>query len=439
MRGRWGARATALAGVMSLGLAIAVAIAADSGSQSRAQVGTESPPPASTSEPALTMVPEPTTAAPTVAPSPSTVAQTSGLAWVELDRYALRPGEALQLRGGGFAPGETVRAALRDSAGERALGDLAADGVGSLAASPLPLPALDRGSYTLVLTGDQSGAVVERRLTVVGFDPWVVLDHYTLAPGTSTGLQGFGFQPGEAVQVHVDGATRPLQRAEADQQGELRIENLVRATPADVGKHRLVVRSESGRADLDTTYEVLPFYPVMTLAAYAGPPGAEVRFDGRGFAPGETVRILLGPDGRLQEVASFQADQDGAFQEAGPWRVPYNAQGGELRLVAEGEQSRVARDQTFQVVRHQPWLSLDQTSGPPGTQVTVQGAGFGAEEPVALSVAGRELATATADARGALADVGPLALPQDASGELELVAHGQETGAQASATFFSAQ
>ena len=96
-------------------------------------------------------------------------------------------------------------------------------------------------------------------------------------------------------------------------------------------------------------------------------------FNGSGFAPNESVQIYTSGVGSAV-LASGSADSSGSFTATA--RVPQTPWGPRLFL-GTGQSSGRLGAASFSMG---PRLVLNPTSGPPGTAVTVQGYGYGAEE-----------------------------------------------------------
>ena len=113
----------------------------------------------------------------------------------------------------------------------------------------------------------------------------------------------------------------------------------------------------------------------------ADPPGgyykSSLDFAGSGFAPGETVRIYTSGVGSAV-LASAAADSTGSFSVTA--RAPQSTYGPRIFL-GVGQSSGKLGAAGFSM---SPRLVLNPTSGAAGTEVTVEGDGFGAPETVEI-------------------------------------------------------
>ena len=356
---------------------------------------------------------------------------------LDLRSYAAHPGEALDLTGAGFAPGEAVRLYLADSPAP-SLATLTADAQGGITASAVKVPDLPDGVHTLVAEGEQTGVTVRREFSVVDYTPWVVLSTYALRPGGAVDASGHGFAPGEEVQVYLDDANSPTLALKAGADGTVRVRSVFAARPEDVGKHRVTLAGASTNTQVSATLEVLPYVPKLALTSWAGPPGAGVTFTGEGFAPGETVRVYLERASSRDQVAAFPTGADGAFEGAGAYVVPVEAATGKLRFVAVGDQSRVPVSQDFDVQNPSPWVELSAYSGPAGTPPSFRGRGFAPGEKVEAHLGaanGPIVGSATADRQGSFDWAGPLALPAGQVGPIRLYVVGAASRTSADAEY----
>lgn len=356
---------------------------------------------------------------------------------LDLRSYAAHPGEALDLTGAGFAPGEAVRLYLADSPSP-SLATLTADAQGGVAASAVKVPDLPAGIHTLVAEGEQTGVAVRREFGVVDYTPWVVLSTYALRPGGAVDVSGHDFAPGEEVQVYLDDASSPTLALKSGADGTVSVRAAFAARPEDVGKHRVVLAGASTRTQASATLEVLAYVPKLALTSWAGPPGAGVAFTGEGFAPGETVRVYLEQASSREQVAAFPAGADGAFQGAGAYAVPGEAATGKLRFVAVGDQSRVPVSQDFAVQAPSAWAELSAYSGPAGAPPSFRGKGFAPGEHVEAHLGaanGPVVGSATADRQGSFDWAGPLALPAGQVGPIRLYVVGAASRTSAEAEY----
>ncbi len=188
---------------------------------------------------------------------------------VALDTYSAAPGGQVGFAGGGFFPGEVVKAYLGSS--KAPLASVTATGVGAVHGR-MSVPSLSAGTYTLTLIGDQSQIPTSVGFSVQGFSPWVVLDRYALTPGETVGFMGHGFAPGEQVLVYLNSLqTEPVLRLKADTAGVVYAEDTWAPPSGAVGDNVLTFVGQSSKTTTTVKFTILlgvtpPAQPTPTPA-----------------------------------------------------------------------------------------------------------------------------------------------------------------------------
>ncbi len=161
---------------------------------------------------------------------------------------------------------------------------------------------------------------------------------------------------------------------------------------------------------------------VISLSPPSGSPGTTVTFTGTGFGASEIIVIAF--DGST--ITTATATSAGAL--SGSFTVPASAYGTHT-VTASGVVTTTPASATFTTT---PAISWSKTSGPPGSAITLTGAGFGANEGITVAFEGSSVATATATAVGAWSK--SFTVPASASGTHTVTVTGSVTGV-ISATF----
>jgi hypothetical protein len=155
--------------------------------------------------------------------------------------------------------------------------------------------------------------------------------------------------------------------------------------------------------ELTVNFKAMGFGPGLELTTYAGRPGSHVAFVGTGWAHEDVLHVWVGEKPGGQELATFGADENGAFKDAGQARVPVKAKPGGLPLTVTGDVSQASVTLWYQVLDMTPSAELSAYEGPPGTVVSFTGRSFGAGETVHVHLrtrSGPEVAQAVADDQG---------------------------------------
>lgn len=376
-------------------------------------------------------------------------------------------GGQVQLAARGFLPGEPVvirAAAKANDPNAMVLQQLPAGPQGTLDAVAVALPEeLTSGAHALEAVGQKSGRRSAGVLWIRAREPWIVLGSNDLKPQQDWGLVAGGFAAEERALVSLEprraGAGGAQEQAKPAGSQGASPERAAPAGPVELaalptdrvgnsewfqlklpiirpGAYTLVVRGESGGQELRRDVTVKPFEPVIELSPWAGPPGTKIEMNARGFAAGETVRVLVGTDSR--EAARLTADGEGNFWGAGPARVPYDVAPGTLAVTFKGEASGTAVAAQFKVLEPKPWLELTAWYGPPSAPVGFTGGGWAAGERISFhmgSAASPPVAVGQADDHGWLRFGGPVYIPGGTGDSVTFVAVGEQSHAQAVATF----
>jgi len=281
--------------------------------------------------------------------------------------------------------------------------------------------------------------------------PWLVLGGYDVKPAQDLGLVVGGFEPDGRVRLSLEtraepaagSAGTPTPPHEPVALGELPTDavgntawSTVRMPVVPAGAYTLVVRGDPGGQELRRDVTVKPFAPVLELSPWAGPPGGRISVNARGFAPGESVDVVLGEDDRA--ATALPADGDGNIWGGSGGRVPYEAAPGSLSVTLRGQQSGARATAQFKVVEPRPWLELAPWWGPAGVPVGFHGGGWAAGERITFHVDSAmtpAVVEGQADDGGWLRGAGPATVPPDATRKVTFVAVGEQSHAVATATF----
>lgn len=325
---------------------------------------------------------------------------------LSLDRRNVAPGDFVTATGSGFAKNEPSITVTIDQTS--AATGITADANGSWTAS-LVVPSLASGSHSTVASGS---------LTSVGKAPAVTLtlgaglslERSNGAPGTVVEVRGSGFKPSESITVTAGKGLTEF-GATANSRGVWTAN--VTIPPAPTG--RLTIQASSAVSvpvEIDFTVT-----PAISMAGTGGEPGASITVTGSGFGANEsgiTVNLDLAP------VASgISANSEGSWSASFP--LP-SLPTGSYNLLASGSQTSATSVSEISVAIRAD-LNLDITSGPPGTTLTVRGAGFKASERVTVTV-GPGTANTTVAANGEGVWAANVTIPNAPSGLLAIRASG---------------
>jgi len=210
---------------------------------------------AQTTTPGPTGGPSPTTqgtAAPAAAPA-LTLSTASGL-----------PGASITANGAGFKPTETVDVTFNG----QAVGTPLVNAGGTFSLS-FTVPSLAPGQYAVLAKGRNSELTATTAFTINQGGASLAFSVPEAAPGTSLTVTGTGFQPGEGVQMQVNGVA--VGSATADTKGAASVTFVVPAALAP-GQYDVTATGQTSGVTTTTAYTVIASAtPVATVAPTAGP------------------------------------------------------------------------------------------------------------------------------------------------------------------------
>ena len=165
---------------------------------------------------------------------------------------------------------------------------------GSFEANSLTLPdQLQSGAHPLQVVGQTSGRTGTAVLWIRAPQPWLVLDSYDIPQYGDMGLVAGGFEPMDQVTISLQpatGANVQLVTVTTDQAGNAQWTQLKLPALA-AGTYAVVLKGAATGAELRREMHVTPLKPITELSPWAGPPGVPVKFNARGFAPNEQIRV----------------------------------------------------------------------------------------------------------------------------------------------------
>lgn len=355
---------------------------------------------------------------------------------ITLDTYSAKSDHTFGFSGSGFTPGELVDVRLGGMGGAP-LASFPSDAQGNVVAENVPLPLIQAGDYALYFVGEQSQTPVSVGFNVQGFQPWVVLDSYSVVPYSAMGFTGEDFVPGDHIEVYLGHVTgQPLFRLAVDANGQFAVRSAFNLPDLAQGNQQLIFVGHQSGVQIAAKFVILPFSPGLELSNYAGRPGTQIAFIGSGWARNETLHAYAG-EGRA-EVATFQADASGAFNAAGGFRLPIGTIAGGVPLTVTGNVSHAEVTLWYQALELKPSAELTAYQGPPGTVVAFTGRSFAGGERVTVHLrerGGPELASAVASDDGTIEQVSSYPIDGNWGDDIPFVLVGDDSHAEATTDF----
>ena len=228
------------------------------------------------------------------------------------------------------------------------------------------------------------------------------------APGTPVTVSGSDFGPSEVVTITFAGST--ITTTTASVAGDIFCSFTV--PTSTYGSHPVTAYGAVTTTPAETNFTTTK---KVTWNKTSGPPGTTVTLTGSGFGAYDNITVRFEGETVLTDTASSIGYWSGSFE------VPDSASGSHS-VTVQGSMTGTSYE-SFTVT---PKISLDKTSGAPGTEVTVSGSGFGDEEDgICITFDGDIVASGfTADEDGEW--TGEFTVPGGASGSHKVGAYGDD-------------
>jgi outer membrane protein assembly factor BamB len=339
------------------------------------------------------------------------------------------PGGKPYIYGNAFASGETVNiywdytgpgtgTLMATTSADTVTGSFATKGTipANTSASP--------GNVPIVGIGQISKA--SDTYTFILYQPTVALGPMTGSAQSLVTVTAYGFQENENVNVYWNNGTTPVITAKTNSNvyGYMPPQTFTIPAGTAPGSYPVTAIGQTSTITISNTFTVVA--PGSSLSITAGPVGTSTIVSGAGYTPGEVVNVIWsysGP-GTGKSVATTTAGASGLVNVS--FNVPTATSGSHTVAVIGATSGSLVKD----VFKVQTGLASNPATTPPGSNVTLAGTGYQANEPVHIyldSASGTPFATATADANGNISQAA--AIPASATpGSHNLVGVGQTSG-----------
>jgi hypothetical protein len=181
------------------------------------------------------------------------------------------------------------------------------------------------------------------------------------------------------VHLFAGGTGVLLGTLQADDQGDIRVEDAFTIPTSARGPLTLTAIGTLSARPATATLDVVPFGPSLWLSAYAGHPGATVAFTGTGFAKEDILQVLIGDS--ATPAAEFHA-HNGAFAGAGAIHLAWTTPEGMLPLTVHGLLSDTRVTLKYLVVAYKPGAGFEIKRHDGYTRLRLGAGGFAPHEMV---------------------------------------------------------
>lgn len=284
------------------------------------------------------------------------------------------PGTSVQVSGSGYSPNGDISLTIDG----QSIQSIRADAQGNLL-STVQIPVVAGGSKIISASG---GAQANFDVT-----PTLTVDQPTSSPGDTVNINGAAFRANESgIKVKFDNATVATSIT-ADNQGRWTASFVIPSTTA--GSHNVTATGSATTSNVPTAKIIIG--AGMTLGLTSGPPGTLLKVKGSGAGRNQSLTIDIGGGAAIFQAA---ADSKGVWEA--DVTIP-SAPKGSLTIRATGTSGDGATA-TFNVT---PTLLLSDPKGSPGSNITVTGEGFAAnQQGITISFDKEIITSASSDSNG---------------------------------------
>jgi hypothetical protein len=251
---------------------------------------------------------------------------------------------------------------------------------------------------------------------------YITLSPSSGVPGTEVTIRGYNFTADEWVDIYyyLNSDREWVDDVKTDEDGDFRLTFIV--PESYTGDHDV-------RVYIDTSlraWEDFIVKPGLTVSPEEGPVGTNVTVEGHGFAEDEEdieLRYYISSSDYETIAENIEADEDGWWKKTFP--IPPSSKGNH-KIDAMGDESHLyeVKDATFKVT---PGISIDESSGSVGDNITMTGSGFAAgERDIKILFDGEAVVTGIrADDAGYWEE--SFEVPEIPTGEYSVTAEGERT------------
>jgi large repetitive protein len=251
-------------------------------------------------------------------------------AYILLSSYSGQAGSSVSVSGQGFQSSELVSIYVGES--QTPATTLSASAQGSLGpvSIAIPMTAAFESMIMILAQGQSSHASVQ--YYVQAYYPSISVSSTGSVPFSTVFVEGSGFAPNESISISMGSFINVS--ASSGQNGAFSSVDFT-IPKVEAGSYTINAIGAVSKGVAVSHFYVDGFYPNIFPSAYYLMPGQTLRLSGGGFAPNETVSVLVDS----LEVAQFKADSNGAYKDAGAYTIPVGSKSGKFTIVLKGNLS----------------------------------------------------------------------------------------------------
>lgn len=327
-------------------------------------------------------------------------------ATLKLSAASTLPGEALDVSGTHFQPGETVNVDIVALSSSARLGTAQVDQSGNFSLTKVAVPAnTPEGSVSVVATGASSKLSATAALKIGSRPVTLTLAQTSAKAGESLNVGGKGFIPGETVTLILSGgklSAVTLATIVVGTDGSFSQNGVIVPSFVPAGTYALVAsgqasgRSARGQLTIQAPPAARPLISIIDASHLQGKPfnlspGGLVQIAGSNFPSGAPITFQLVSGSTTIKLATVAANGNGAVGPIG-LTIPATTVAGSYTLQAQVGGKTVASVDTH-IAFLTPHINVSTGTLTPGATVTVRGSGYAAGEQIVLALNGAALVT----------------------------------------------
>ncbi len=330
-------------------------------------------------------------------------------------------GSQINITGRFFAANQMINIAFNGTSIANVTSD--ADGRFSLLYAITIAP--EEGEQMLMVNATQPDGVGAARAVSVS-SPMIYLSPYHGIVGMDVSIEGYGFAANSNVDIvwDINGTTRTTLKT-VTTNGTGYFSDAITIPNVPLGEYNITATDSEG--NYGYTWFLL-IEPYVYTDGSAGITGEAYTIYGEGFSGQSVITLIWDVNGTTKVGLGTTLTDDTGYFEAN-FTVP-NVALGTYNITAVDENLKNAYT-PFEVVAS--LITLNQTGGTVGTNVTITGEGFAANSAVSITWNGTQIATASTNATGHLNTT--ITVPSTPSGD-HLVAAEDATNKVATAIFY---
>lgn len=336
----------------------------------------------------------------------------NGLEYVTLSSFNGKPGNTIQVWGGGYSPDEYILVYTSETNSVLTETNSAGDFGPINLTIPVNTP---QGNLTITsaINDESLSEKATNTYYVEPFTPSIISSSTSNLPYSVVSVDGSGFSSGENVEIEL--ATNSV-IVSADSSGEFSGANIV-IPNVTAGLYNLVATGQSSGSSAVEYFYISGFYPNIYPSTYYVLPDDTLMFGGSGYANGEVINVYEGLNTTV--LATFNTDASGSFENAGGFTVPFDwaGQSKTFRLVGTNSGGSSTADVT--IGQFFPGVYPTAYYITPGQSLAFGGNGFAKNETVSVFEAGTSnvLSTFSTDEFGNFENAGSFEIPFEWAGE----------------------